>query len=54
MFHIKFTNIPFVILNVNDDQINADNYNFGFDITRESFKFKRDGNITKVWFAFGY
>ena len=54
MFHIKFTNIPFVIININENATNADNYNFGFDITQESFKFKRDSEITKVWFAFGY
>ena len=54
MFHIKFTNIPFVIMNTNENADSADNYNFGFNITQESFKFKRDGKITKVWFAFGY
>ena len=54
MFPIKFTNIPFVIININEDATQADNYNFGFDITQESFKFKRGSEITKVWFAFGY
>ena len=54
MFHIKFINIPFIILNINDNTTNADNYNFGFGITQESFKFKRGSGNTKVWFAFGY
>ena len=54
MFPIKFTNIPFVIININENITQADNYNFGFNITQESFKFKRDSNLTKVWFAFGY
>ena len=54
MFHIKFTNIPFVILNINENVTQADNYHFGFDITQESFKFKRGVVGTKVWFAFGY